>query len=516
MPQTAARQKKVHKLVGGSDIGSNNNSRKKTSKIKIVAPEAIVFFIIFFWLVACIQFYRHGLIVQNDESPQQQQQQKEAQDEDKNTPTNFIQVVDAPFPEHYMTFSTACSPFQDWQSYMFFYYAHKVSQPGYVVRIASGCSQRQQDELVKFHDEVISKLSPNFSVHFTPDFSRISGDEYKYFNKPFGLQHWLQNGLKFRNNPKTNDAIIMVLDPDMMLLRPLTYDFTDSNIIVHKSKRGMPTVRRVVHGQPWASLYGFGNAPFLVNTTHVFANITDDSPALHVTEEEQNNNYAGGPPYIATGSDMYAIVNQWCTLVTRVHGIPYKRPHDDLMDEMYGWSLAVAHLKLPHTLAESFMISNTDVGDSSEGWPLIDTFNNDELCEYPLSAEKADKVPYVIHYCQAYWLGKWFIGKYRLASNWLSCERPLLLEPPKDIGQKYDFYIRPGGVPYGTKEKIRQSVVKREQFMICQIIARFNEAATWLKEQTCEEGTANYEKSFYFHHSLDPENNDGGEKIEEP
>ena len=77
---------------------------------------------------------------------------------------------------------------------MFFYYAHKVSQPGYVIRIASGCSQKEQDDLTKFHSEIISKLSSKFSVHFTPDFAGMSGDDYKYYNKPFGLRHWLAHG----------------------------------------------------------------------------------------------------------------------------------------------------------------------------------------------------------------------------------------------------------------------------------------------------------------------------------
>ena len=44
------------------------------------------------------------------------------------------------FPVHYTTFSTACSASQNWQSFMFFYFAAKVRQPGYVVRIASGCT----------------------------------------------------------------------------------------------------------------------------------------------------------------------------------------------------------------------------------------------------------------------------------------------------------------------------------------------------------------------------------------
>jgi hypothetical protein len=182
-----------------------------------------------------------------------------------------------------------------------------------------------------------------------------------------------------------------------------------------------------------------------------------------------------------------------------------------LLGEMYGWSLAAAHLRLPHTLATSFMISATHIG-SAEGWPLIDQLKDDERCEYSTLREKEYKLPYVIHYCQSYWVGKWFIGKYRLDKEFLSCEKPLLLEPPNDIGLKYDYFIKPGGRPYGERITIGSDIAKREQFMICQIIARLNDAATWYKDQTCDKGQANYEKSFIFHHSLDPNSNEGGEK----
>ena len=200
-----------------------------------------------------------------------------------------------------------------------------------------------------------------------------------------------------------------------------------------------------------------------------------------------------------------AIVNIWCELVTKVHDV-----YAGLLGEMYGWSLAAAHLGMPHTLTESFMISVVDGGGG--GWPLVDALGQDEVCEYSSLKEKEDKLPYVLHYCQNYWLGKWFLGKYRLDSDFLSCEKPLLREPPKDIGSQYNFYVRPGGKPYGTKERLSPQEAKREQFMICQMIARLNDAATWYKGQTCEAGTANYEKSFIFHYHLDPDNNEGGEK----
>jgi len=100
----------------------------------------------------------------------------------------------------------------------------------------------------------------------------------------------------------------MILDPDMILLRPLTYDFTESNVIIHESDRGTD-MRFVEHGRPWASLYGFGDGPFRsVDVRKVFID-HPDSPALTTSKEEQRHNYPGGPPYMATGRDMLVMID---------------------------------------------------------------------------------------------------------------------------------------------------------------------------------------------------------------
>lgn len=190
----------------------------------------------------------------------------------------------------------------------------------------------------------------------------------------------------------------------------------------------------------------------------------------------------------------------------RVHHV-----YPGLLGEMYGWSLGAAHVNLPHTLAESFMVSNTEISDG-EGWQLIDQLKDDEVCNYSTVKELEDKLPYTIHFCQNYWLGKWFIGKYRLGSDFLACDTSLLMEPPSDLASLYNFYIKPGGKPYGEKVKVRPHVAKRESFMICQLIKRFNDAATWYKQHACKDGEGNYDKSWIFHHTLDVDNNEGGEK----
>ena len=94
---------------------------------------------------------------------------------------------DATLKEYHMVFSTSCSPFQDWQSILFFYFAWKVKQPGTVTRIASGCNDAEAERLQQVHREQIEVLSLNFKLHITPDFN--FSDDTKYFNKPFGIQH---------------------------------------------------------------------------------------------------------------------------------------------------------------------------------------------------------------------------------------------------------------------------------------------------------------------------------------
>jgi len=453
--------------------------------------------------VICVQFELHRPLIREEEGKSVKNGDGETLLTSKSGVVATTMTATSSMPEHYTVFSTSCSPFQDWQSYVFFFFAYRIRQPGKVVRIVSGCSGIRRAELDAFHEEKVKVMSDDFSVHFTPDFARSSGDNYMYYNKPFGVQHWMKYGLEFeKNRARHDDAIIMVLDPDMILLRQLTYDFTNTNLILHHSKRGPPPEMKVSHGNPWASLYAFGKQPFNLDLAIVFANATD-SPALKTPIEEQRNNYPGGPPYMATGRDMWSIVETWCDLVPKVHAV-----YVHLMGEMYAWSLAAAHLELPHTLAESFMVSNTEI--SEEGWALVDAVKKEDACVYPV--DKPDTMPYVLHYCQRYSIGKWFVGKYRLDKHFLSCDKPLFMEPPDDVGTKYDFYIQPGGNPYGTKEKLRPERAHREAFMACQMIKRLNEVATWYKDHHCEKETVNYNKTFIFHHSLDPADNTGGEK----
>ena len=202
-------------------------------------------------------------------------------------------------PQYHMVFSTSCSPFQDWQSYLFFYFAKKVNQHGTVTRIASDCKDADRKLLQEFHDGRIAVMSDNFKLHFAPP---CPDSRSKYFNKPYGLRDFMEKVLGYPDN-KHDDDIIMIVDPDMMLLRPLTHTFDVRRITwVLDSESNYDTVK---HGQPIAQTYGYGNSWLTSLGKNASAVAGEDSPALKVSSVDANKRYPAGPPYLLTARDAY-------------------------------------------------------------------------------------------------------------------------------------------------------------------------------------------------------------------
>jgi hypothetical protein len=87
--------------------------------------------------------------------------------------------------------------------------------------------------------------------------------------------------------------------------------------------------------------------------------------------------------------------------VCRVYNGGY--PH--LLAEMYAYSMAAAHLRLPHLQLQQHMISNVD--SPSEGWPFVDSLTHP--CTLPDAHGQffpALPMPTFLHYCQSASLGK--------------------------------------------------------------------------------------------------------------
>lgn len=412
----------------------------------------------------------------------------------------------------HMVFSTDCSSYQHWQAYLMFHSAMEVNQPGYVTRIASGCSKEEAKIAKEWHEKHITKpMSNRFIIHFTPHFSSVKDKDgntkgdYKFFNKPFGVLHWMENGIDRKGSMA--DAIVILIDPDMLLLRPVTHDFSDErDTIINKNRilrpDDPPTLRKVKHGYPFAQIYGFGNQ---WKTKLDLKKVTsdDNSPALKVSKSEASKFYPVGPPYLATVSDMYKIAVRWVEFVPEVHK---QYPH--LLAEMFAFCVAAAHLKLPHQLIDSLMISNVGAGTGGgEGWALVDAIPEKEgtkdFCTIamgpptssmglsPTSPSSPISVPSVVHFCQRYFIGHWFFSKRRMPKNFFTCESALLAEPPGDIVSTVDF----GQAPGGDVKKMNLKVRKRNGFSVCSLIGAVNRAGEFFKKKTCSSTEMNMQKT---------------------
>lgn len=51
----------------------------------------------------------------------------------------------------YIVFSTDCGSFQHWQSYLLFFSAVRIRQPGFITRIASGCTEEEKQEAKEWY-----------------------------------------------------------------------------------------------------------------------------------------------------------------------------------------------------------------------------------------------------------------------------------------------------------------------------------------------------------------------------
>ena len=143
------------------------------------------------------------------------------------------------------------------------------------------------------------------------------------------------------------------------------------------------------------------------------------------------------------------------------------------------------------------MVSNPSSGPD-EGWSFLDDIPSENPCHLALNhGENHVKMPYTLHYCQRYRLGKYFIGKYQLPKDFLSCSSPLLLEPPNDIAQRYNYSIEP---PESERHYYSEPhVIRRQAFMLCTMIHGLNQASEYFKTNNCAEPHVNLEKSLILH-----------------
>mmetsp|Transcript_20896 Transcript_20896/g.58074 ORF Transcript_20896/g.58074 Transcript_20896/m.58074 type:complete len:518 (-) Transcript_20896:76-1629(-) len=395
----------------------------------------------------------------------------------------------------HVVFSTACSLSHDWQSYLFFFHAMLHGQKGTVTRIVSGCSPEDEIKMRELHEKQFSVMNPNFLVHFTPEYGKQLANEgfnyqqTKYWNKPFGLKHWMENhfGYKWSDNdeeitvPEWDDHIIVLVDPDMLMQRPFVNDFSNMplnqwNKFFRKLGHEDELVGKVTQGHPAAQDYSFGSKWMNPVKEHLTDIVGPDSPVHDVTEEEARFVFAAGPPYWMTARDAFRISHKWAEFLPGIF-----RHHPVFMAEMYGYCMAAAHLGLRHQMARGMMISNVDMAEG-EGWAFLP--KDTEVCDV---SRYSETVPHVVHFCQRYSIGDFFINKYLFPTEIFSCEHPLLELPPMDIMKDTWFsHYGDGSVEKWPKEK--DSIKRyRNAFMICSLFPAVNAAAKFYKDQHCKD-----------------------------
>lgn len=371
-------------------------------------------------------------------------------------------------------------------------------------------------------------MSNRFRIFFTPKFSTVhnegsssNGGDYKYFNKPFGVKYYLENSSDFgwdesagKMTAVEDNAAVIIIDPDMIFMRPLTTDFGDSSVEFWKPfYKATERKKKVETGSPFGQTYGmlllflqsaheyvvaqtiFNQSAYPSKRTAFsskwmkFAELAGaDSPALKVDERTAVHNYQVGPPYLATALDMHVIVRRWAELVPLVY-----KAKPELMSEMYAYSLAAADKGLPHEIVNSMMISVPN--GYGEGWKMIDAIPNDEVCMTGiLPNQSRHTLPPILHYCQSYGVGNVTFYKYLLDEDIFTCSKPLLVEPGDDAMSPNNAHKKKIG---GEIEILDPKLHKRNAFAACAMTSIVNEASLFYKLHHCNNEPSNKENTLY-------------------
>lgn len=404
----------------------------------------------------------------------------------------------------HIVFSTDCSGYQHWQSIALWYSAQSVGHQGNVTRIASGCSQEERRQI----EDEWKKISPDqFRVHFTPSFSYKSKssssqkNNYKYSNKPGGLLHFLQHN----NDILHSDDVLCLLDPDMLLLKPITSTIIKKSWTKHKvgkkknqaeyrDENGTPQALRVewlekhqsnppdivTHGHPAGQHFGVGGAwaRAMTKKDGAWQNFSaskvcgsPSSPCTKTSFDDADSHYAVGPVYLATVRDWHRIAKTWWEFFPRVYE---QYPH--LLAEMYAFCMAIANLQLAFTLLSNYMISSPTTQSPTEGWTWVLEQQNqrqDYICgRNEFSRKQPIYTPTVLHYCQNYNIADYRFAKRKISHTFFQCSNPTPL--PLNRSKILHSIREEGG-----------DVSQKTAFALCHSILMLNEAQRKYRKDVC-------------------------------
>jgi hypothetical protein len=425
-----------------------------------------------------------------------------------------------PTPIH-IVFQTDCRDLvQDWQAYVLFHSIYKLNQPGEVTRVVTGCNHDARLDTIlsnhKLQVEPMGRAEPNspsrFHIHIAPAHPNQHGvnalrTTMRYFNRPFGVYHWFEHVLGYSKSKPSNfhdDTVIIMLDTDMFIMRPFGTEFDSNTEIWGELLNPQQPPQKVLPGQLLAQHLDF---PSRWWTHHIDAKkaTRDIAPALAKLQQMPlatlQSHYAAGPPFLAVAKDFYPVVQKWAEFTFPL----YQAMTDKVTREPHSaYALAIAHLNMPHQLAETFAVINHrdrafDLFKASFGGREISTEMGkpEAQCRnVPISVK-----PHVLQYSKRYALGDFIIGKHYVPMAFLgtdeSCTNPMFAEPPDNIAQHTKSYMDPE-----KKEVVEINepiVVLQMSIMVCEIIQALNEAGAYFRNNSCKHlNGINFEKTITF------------------
>jgi len=429
-------------------------------------------------------------------------------------PNNQATTVTGSNKKYHFVFQTDCKdPTQDWQGNVLFYHMMKSRQPGNVTQVVTGCSHGGRKSLLQAtHDTLITPMGKwtgaaesRFHLHFAPAHPQqeaIGGLRkfLKYFNRPYGIQHWMATTMGYSETQTStphDDTVIVIMDPDMIMLRPFPDELsTKDEKELWYMNLGNAMAQEIMQGHPMAQRRPYPTTWWKgVDPSNLPATVVEGIARLQQLDTiAVGQHYAAGPPFLAVARDAYSLLRIWNEATYPL----YKALDEMIIREPHGpYNVAAAALQKPAHLAESFAVS--DFRD--DGLNLFkEILKPDRVAanEVPGCRDFPNEIkPHILQYSKRYAIGdKFIIGKHYVPMDLIGknegCQKPLFMEPPDDIGSQVNYYIDPE-----IKDTVKidnAHLVHQMAFMVCETIHALNEAAIYYKRNLCQ-GNSNIEKT---------------------
>jgi hypothetical protein len=269
--------------------------------------------------------------------------------------------------------STECHTHHDWQS-LGNAFATRRFQPysNYTRLIACPLKQGIESGGNQYTDPKVRGLAQSF---VTPMFNPHpeTGDEYPPYAKSASLVEWMKTA-------QPREEIIVSMDPDMIILRPIDLDIDPEKL----------------RGRPIAMGYelGIGDLVKLI----AMPGMCKECQARKLSDEELRSNGRAGAPYIWHRDDLATLAPLWKLYTERIRNNKEARELIGWLADMYSYALASIHLQLTHELRFGLMVSHIHEDAWEEG------FESELGWDQKVGGWKF-KPPFVFHYCQWYTVG---------------------------------------------------------------------------------------------------------------